>query len=373
MGGANLSITGGRVIDPARGLDRVGDIHIADGRVVETGTEGAKTLDAAGLIVAPGLIDLHTHIYADATSLGVEPTPLALQSGCTTLVDAGSAGAANIAGLIRFFAEESPVRILAYLNISFAGIFGFGRRVMVGECANLSLLNIEDCVEAARAHGDHVVGIKVRAGRNAGGTSGIVPVQLAIEAADETGLPVMVHVDFPPPGRDEVLDLLRPGDILTHCYRAFPNAPVTSAGAVRDTVRRARERGIHFDIGHGMGSFSFDVARHMIDGGFLPDSVSSDVHALCADGPAIDNLVTLTKFLALGVPIGDVVALATSGPARLLGCDDLGHLAPGAAGDVTLLSVEEGAFDLTDAVGRTLTTDRRLKVEGLVVGGRVLR
>ena len=273
---------------------------------------------------------------------GWSPTRWRSASGCTTLVDAGSAGAGNLRGLVRFLVRPSRVRVLAYLNVSFAGIFGFGRRVMVGECADLALLNVEDCVEAARAHAEHVVGIKVRAGRNAGGRSGLAPVRLALEAAEEVGLPVMAHIDHPPPGRDEVLDVLRPGDVLTHCYRGFPNAPVTAAGTVRDTVRRARERGVFFDIGHGMGSFSFAVARAMIAEGFLPDAVSSDVHALCADGPAVDNLVTMTKFLALGLPLEEVVRLATAGPARVLGRPDLGTLAPGAAGDATLLSVEEG-------------------------------
>ena len=367
-----LTIAGGRVIDPAAGLDETRDVHIAGGRVVEAPPEGARRLDARGLIVAPGLIDLHTHVYAHATSLGVEPGPLALRSGCTTLVDAGSAGAGNVAGLARYVAEPCPVRILAYLNVSFAGIFGFGRRVMVGECADLALLNLEDCVEAARAHPELVVGIKVRAGRNAGGASGLAPVLLAVEAAEALGLPVMAHIDVPPPGRDEVLDLLRPGDILTHCFRPFPNAGVTSAGAVRETVRAARERGVLFDVGHGMGSFSFEVARAMLEGGFVPDAVSSDVHALCADGPAVDNLVTLTKFLALGLSLPDTIACATAGPARALRRPDLGTLSHGAVGDATLLALEDGAFALTDTIGATITAPRRLAVRSVVAAGRVL-
>ena len=379
---SGLTIRGGRVIDPARGIDAVTDVHVEDGRIVDAPAGGARTIDAAGMIVAPGLIDLHTHVYADCTSLGVEPDPIAMRSGCATLVDAGSAGAGNIMGFARFFAAASRVRLLAYLNISFAGIFGFGRRVMVGECADLALLNVEDCVEAARAHAGLIVGIKVRAGRNAGGWSGLDPVRLAIEAADELGLPVMAHVDYPPPGRDEVLAILRPGDILTHCYRPFPNAPTTGDGSVRETVRAARERGIGFDIGHGMGSFSFRTARAMIEGDaggpFLPDAVSSDVHALCADGPAVDNLVTMTKFLALGVPLPDVIAMASAGPASVLGRTGadgrpaLGTLGPGAVADVTLLSLEDEPIRLTDSVGETITSPTRLRVRGLIAGGRRL-
>ena len=367
-----LTIAGGRVIDPAAGVDAVRDVHIAGGRVVAEAPPGAETLDARGLVVAPGLIDLHTHVYAHATSLGVEPGPLAVRSGCTTLVDAGSAGAGNLAGLARYVVAPSPVRILAFVNVSFAGIFGFGRRVMVGECADLALLSLPCCVEAARAHPELVVGVKVRAGRNAGGASGLAPVRLAVEAAEAAGLPVMAHIDLPPPGRDEVLDLLRPGDILTHCCRPFPNAATTTAGEVRATVRAARERGVLFDVGHGMGSFSFHTARAMLEDGFVPDAVSSDVHALCADGPAVDNLVTLTKFLALGLPLPDVIACATAGPARALRRPDLGTLVPGAAGDATLLAVEERPMELTDTTGATITAPRALAVRATVAGGHIL-
>jgi dihydroorotase len=180
----------------------------------------------------------------------------------------------------------------------------------------------------------------------------------------------MCHIDHPPPSYEEVVDRLRPGDILTHAFRPFPNSPVSAQGAVRQAVLDARKRGVLFDIGHGMGSFSFKTARAMIANGFYPDTISSDVHALCIHGPAFDQVTTLSKFLEIGVPLGDVIAMSTVNAAKALGRPELGTLKPGSPGDATLLSLREGAFDLFDAVGEHLTSTRRLFSEGVVLGGR---
>jgi hypothetical protein len=174
--------------------------------------------------------------------------------------------------------RTSAVRILAYLNVSFAGIFAFSRTVMVGEAADLRLLDLNECVRVARENRDLIVGIKVRVGRGAGGSSGIAPLDMAIEVAEEVGLPVMAHIDHPPPSRREVLERLRPGDVLTHCYRPFPNSLLRSDGAVREEALLARERGVTFDIGHGAGSFGFHACRGLLAAGFRPDVISSDVH-----------------------------------------------------------------------------------------------
>ena len=154
----------------------------------------------------------------------------------------------------------------------------------------------------------------------------MAPLDIAIEVAEEVGLPVMAHLDHPPPSRLEVLSRLRRGDIITHCFRPFPNAPVAADGRIREEVMEARRRGVVFDIGHGGGSFGFRTAERMLEAGFLPDVISSDVHALSVNGPAFDQLVTMSKFLALGVELGPVIRASTAAPAAALGRDDLGRL-----------------------------------------------
>ena len=229
--------------------------------------------------MVPGLIDLHTHVYWGGTSLSVRPEPVARRSGATTLVDAGSAGPGNFHGFREFVIEPSAVRILPYLNISFAGIFAFSKSVMVGECSDVRLLDARACLEVAEQHRDLIVGIKVRVGRNTSEGYGVFPLELAVEVAEELALPVMAHIDFPPPRRRDMLERLRPGDVLTHCFRPFPNAPAVR-GEPREEMLEARARGVLFDLGHGMGGFGFAATRPMLDAGFLPDVISSDVHVL---------------------------------------------------------------------------------------------
>jgi len=371
---SDLVLRGGRVIDPACGRDEIADVAFGDGKVSGFGRDlragGAEIIDARGLLVVPGLIDLHTHVYWGGTSLGVDASEVARRSGTTTFVDAGSAGPGNFPGFRRHVIEASPLRIIPFLNVSFPGIFAFSAGVMVGECADLRLLDPRECVRVIKANRDLVAGVKVRVGRNAGGASGAAPLDMALELAEETGLPVMAHLDHPPPSRLEVLSRLRRGDILTHCFRPFPNAPVEAGGRIREEVLEARRRGVIFDIGHGSGSFGFRTAEAMLAAGFLPDAISSDVHTLSINGPAFDQLVTMSKFLCLGMELVDVIRASTAAPAAALGRTNIGRLEIGAAGDATLLEMAEGEFDYRDVLGETRKGQWRLNVRGLVVGGR---
>jgi dihydroorotase len=183
-------------------------------------------------------------------------------------------------------------------------------------------------------------------------------------------MPLMAHIDHPPPSYEEVLARLRGGDILTHAFRPFPNAPVTMQGTVKKAVLEARKRGVLFDIGHGKGSFAFRTARAMLANGFLPDTISSDVHALCINGPAFDQVTTMSKFLCLGMPLAQVIAASTLNAAIALRRPELGSFKPASAGDATILSVSEGSFDYVDVVGEHLTGQRKIVAEGVVIAGR---
>jgi dihydroorotase len=368
----DLVLKGGRVVDPSQGLDKVTDIAFASGRIaaIGVGLAGKDVRDVKGKIVSPGLIDLHTHVYWGGTSLGVEAELLARSGGVTTFIDAGSAGPGNFPGFRRHVIEPSPVRILPYLNVAFPGIFAFSKAVMVGENSDMRLIDAREAVRVAREHRDLVLGIKVRVGRSASGDSGVKPLDIALEVAEELGLPVMAHLDAPPPSRREVIDRLRPGDILTHCFRPFPNAPVRADGSVRDEVLAARSRGVIFDIGHGGGSFGFGTTRAMLAAGFLPDVISSDVHSLSITGPAFDLLHTMSKFLAMGVTLSDVIRATTINAARAVRKTDRGTLRAGTLGDATVLSVEKGRVTFEDVIGQRVEGSEKLVCRGIVLGGQ---
>jgi dihydroorotase len=370
----DLILKGGRVIDPSQDLDGVCDVAFLNGKVAAIGpslhAHGAAVRDVSGMIVAPGLIDLHTHVYWGGTSLGIDAEEFCRTSGVTTAVDTGSAGPGNFAGFRKHVIERSDVRILAYLHVSHAGIYGFSNTVMVGESEDIRLMDPVTAVQVADQNRDVIVGIKVRVGRHASGDQGVAPLDIALQVADEVGMPLMCHIDEPPPSYEDVLDRLRPGDVLTHAFRPFPNAPCTVQGTVKPAVLSARKRGVLFDIGHGMGSFSFKTARAMLANGFAPDTISSDVHALCINGPAFDQVTTMSKFLCLGMDLSEVIKASTATAAFALKRPELGSLKPGSTGDATILGVDDGAFDYVDVTGEHLTGSQKISSRGVVIGGR---
>jgi oligopeptide/dipeptide ABC transporter ATP-binding protein len=266
---------------------------------------------------------------------------------------------------------------LALVNIGHAGILAAGSTCTMPEAEDLRLLHVCACAAALRRHRPHTVGVKVRVGRSSTGTLGAAALHMAIRAAEEAAgssafVPVMVHVGADmPPTIEEILDPLRPGDLLTHCCSPKSNSVLAPDGSLRASARAARDRGVLFDIAHGQGSFGFATARRMLELGVVPDVISSDVHSGCVDGPAFDVLVTMSKMLALGMPLPEVVRRATATPAAAIARPDLGTLVEGGIGDATVLEVLDAPTTLADSIGTRLEATRRLACRGAVVGGRL--
>ena len=370
----DLILKGGLLIDPSQNINENLDIAFKNGKVASikksiSAIKSEKTISVNKLIVTPGLIDIHTHVYWGGTSLGIDAEEFCRKSAVTTAVDTGSTGPGNFYGFRRHVIEKSAVKILAFLHISHAGIYAFSERVMVGESENLKMLDPISATEIIEANKDIIVGIKVRVGKNTSGNNGILPLEYALKVSEKTNLPIMVHIDEAPPEYGEVLKYMRKGDILTHCFRPSPNSPLGSNGEILPEVLDARERGVFFDVGHGMGSFCFDVTKTMIKKRFYPDTISSDIHKLCINGPAHDLLTTLSKFLNLGMPLYKVIESATKNASVALNRRTIGGLKEGSVGDAAILNIDTGHYKFSDVTGTNLIGNRRINLSAVVLNG----
>jgi dihydroorotase len=345
----DLLIKGGQVVDPGGGRSGRLDVAIKRNRIAalepDIPAEAAfQVLDAAGQYVTPGLVDLHTHVYHHVTFWGIDPDPVAARSGVTTWLDVGSAGAFNWPGFREFVVKPAEPRIYGLLNISAIGL-----TAATGELANLDYCDVDLCCKLIDLHRDLILGVKARIDRNTIRASGIEPLRRARAAADRCELPLMVHIGIGPPAVAEVLELMRPGDILTHCFTGQTMRIIDERGRLLDDAKRAWDAGIIMDIGHGAGSFSFETAEALLGAGYRPDVISSDIHQLSINGPLFDLPTCLSKFLALGMTFPDVIRAATVRPAEVLGLQqEVGTLRPGALADVALFNLEQGRFPLYD-------------------------
>ena len=346
----DLALAGGRVLDPGRGIDGRQDIGVTAGRISAIGDAGqaGETIDASGLVLVPGLVDLHTHLYSGVSHYGIDPDENCLRRGVTTAVDAGSAGAQTFPGFRRYVIEPAGTRVLAFLHVAVQGMI----TTLAGELEDLRWASPDQAVARAREHPDVIVGVKVRLGYQMVGNDPEPALRLAREAAGRLGLPLMVHIiDM----RKPITWLLRhlgEGDIVTHCFHAHEGGILAPDGRLYPEVARARARGVVFDVGHGAGSFAYRVARAAFAQDFPPDTVSSDLHAHNVAGPVYDQATTLSKLLHCGMSLAGVVTATTAAPAAAIRRSaEVGTLAPGATADLTGFELRAGEWMLPDGAG----------------------
>ena len=369
----DLLLTGGHVIDPKNKINGRRDVAIKDGRIaaVAAGIPAAKavkTVNVAGLYVTPGLVDLHVHVFAGTGTAytgpsSVRPDDHSFRSGVTTVVDAGSSGWRNFEEFKQLIIDQARTRVLAMLNIVGAGMAGAPEQ-------NLQDMDPDKAAAMASKHKDIIVGFKSAHYAGPEWTS----VENAVKAGGIAGLPVMVDFgQFRPerPFEDLVTKKLRPGDIYTHMFLA--SVPMLDeTGRLRPYLSEARKRGVLFDVGHGGGSFLFRQAVPAIQQGFLPDSISTDLHIGSMNGAMTTMLNTLSKFINMGMTLEDVVLRATWNPARQIKREDLGHLSVGAPADVAVLRLLKGTYGFVDVNGARMQGTQKLEGELTVSSGKVV-
>lgn len=343
----DLLIKGGEVVDPGGRSGRL-DVAIKRDRIAAVDTNipaesALRVIDASGQYVTPGLIDLHTHIYHRSTYWGINPDPVAARSGVTTWLDVGSAGAYTWPGFREYIVKATDVNVYALLNISAIGLVA-----PTGELANLDYCDVRLCSKLIQENRDLLIGVKARIDTNTVRANGVEPLRRARQVAEECDVPMMTHIGIGPPALSEVLSLMRPGDILTHCFTGQSMRQIDDQGAVLEAAKQAWESGIIMDIGHGAGSFSFETAEAMMSAGYKPHVISSDIHQVSIHGPMFDMPVCLSKFMHLGMSFAEVIRASTTRPAEVLQLNDVGTLRVGAKADVALFKIIEGNFPLYD-------------------------
>ncbi len=369
----DLLVKGGEVIDPGSGRRGAFDVAVNRNRIAAVDKDipaasAARVIDATGKIVSPGLVDLHSHVFHGCSYWGVRPDPVASRSGVTTWIDAGSAGAMTLEGFREYIVKPANARIYALLNISYIGLVGPDHELM-----NLNYCDVDVFKRIYDLNRDLVVGVKVRMMSSTVGEQGVKPLERARQAADECAVPMMMHIGYAPPSIDECLPFLKKGDILTHCFTGFDMRILAEDGKLRDSAREAWERGVVMDIGHGTGAFVFEVAEPLIQQGYKPTVISTDIHQLSIRGPMYDLPTCMNKCMTLGMSVDEVIEAATSAPARAVGLDDeVGSLKPGLMADIALFEIEKGTFRYYDVKMDMRQGHERLRHALTIVGGRPL-
>jgi len=370
----DLLLTGGTVLNPASGLKRKLDVGISHGKIAamepKLPRQRVKTvIDVHGCYVTPGLIDFHVHSYWGVNPYGFNADPICLSSGVTTAVDAGSAGPVNFLGFKKLIHERSRTRMLAFVALAQHGVLN-----APGELENLKFAEPEGAAQSIADSPNIAVGIKIRLHKKSVGENGREALRLAVRTGMACGAPVMVHIGNTGISMEEIVDTLRPGDIVTHCYTPQQPAIVDSSGHLRGAVRNAHERGVLFDVGHANGHFDFNLVRNAMRDGLLPDIISSDLHGrMGPDNPVVDLPTTMTKFLHLGLSIEKIVAACTLNPARAIGWQDrLGGLEVGRVADITVLEIVSEPTRLRDCVGGDEPAGQRIVTRWTIREGEIV-
>ena len=369
----DLLIKGGTVIDPSQNLHALLDVAVKDGKIQQVAPDipadgSHSVISAKGRIVTPGLIDVHVHVFEGVGPTGLNADQYCLGRGVTTAVDAGSTGHFSIAGFRQYVIKPSSTRLYALLDIGARGtLMG-----LADNYTNLDWVNPQLTARAAEANKPDVVGIKARLSREITGANDLEVLKRALQAAEMSHLPLMVHIGDSYSPLPQILRQLRKGDILTHCFTGRPNGPLDANGRLIPEMLECRERGVFFDVGDGGPHLSLDVAEKCLQQNFLPDTISTDLGGLGYNGPVFDLVTELSKFLIIGFSLDQVIERVTLRPTRLFNFGvELGTLRPGTVADITILDLREGSFVFTDSTGKKRTGRQKLQSVATVRAGKV--
>jgi dihydroorotase len=373
----DLVLTGGTLLNPAAQTNQQLDVGVFGNKVTAiqaniSRANAKRVIDVTGCYVTPGLIDFHVHSYWGVNPYGCNLDALCLATGVTTTMDAGSAGPVNLLGFRKLVCDQSKTRMLGFVALAQHGVLN-----EPGELVNLGFADADGSAQAVADNRDIGVGIKVRLHKKAIGENSRDALRLALKAGEATGTPIMVHVGSTAIGMDEIADTLRPGDIITHCYTPQKPSIIDDHGKLLPLVRRAKERGVIFDVGHAGGHFDFNLVERAMGEGIVPDIISSDLHGRLSQpgfGVVGDLPTVLTKFLPLGLSIEDIVAKCTVNAARVVGWQErIGSLEVGREADIAVLQIVDDPVHLRDSVGAERLHKQRIAARWTIRAGEVFQ
>ena len=369
----DLVIKNGLLFDSELKIIKNSDLAIKDNLIVSISSsidtdDATEFIDISNKYVLPGLIDLHVHVWWGVAHLSVEVDKTSLGRGVPLVVDAGSSGSNTVDGFKRYVIDQSESKILAFLNISGMGQLDND----IGELEDIRWARVPEAVTAAKSHKDFIVGIKVRLSNHIAGANDLIALERSLEAAEHLEMPLMIHIGDTKHSLDSIIGKLRKGDVVTHSFHGRKKGIIDNNGKVIDVVREARSRGVNFDVGHGAGSFSFDIAEKALEDGFPPDTISSDLHKYNINSPVFDLATTMSKYLHMGLSLEEVFSMSTISPARILNIsENFGILKENTEANITVLKEETGSFNFRDAMGGERSGTKRLVPDLLIRGGKI--